>query len=1270
MFKRVNQSHAHAGRDVIGRDSNNYIFNFPDSGLANDAINAELSRIIKKRHFNEFDRIAASKRLAENCLSGSFASGHDEVRAKALAWCARIHSIENTEKASEFLSNAKDLADLRDIHIADAFLISRQSGKANALKKLADIDHPSAKSASLGIVVQHDELAGALRWYETVGLKPEDFDASGKNLLLSGFLDSDNLSEATKLISKCNESDFEEAPILLLTVATATLLLIVPPEYRPVTMTQPPFEMSSFDLASDPRSLDIHRDSAMRYEKARDAYRQLDLPLAAQTAEGYRTWLSLSHPDLKSAAQDELRTKIHDPKGALEFVPYALSYGISMDLDAVEREIDRQVALNGGATSDTAVARLALALTKNNPHAVARYVELYRSELIEHIDPRALAFLEIEMQAKSGQIEQARETLLNLSEHINLNEEEEVRLNLIISTASSDDPTEERRLQFEKSDQLTDLKVLVDALERDKDWNKLATYAEKLHARTKSLISAEQFASALIKTGKEPSLLNFLEENKGFLKQSQELRTIHCWALYRSGRIIDAKEAVKSAAPETTYENSYSLRRNIAIASGEWHSLNTILAEELDLVDERSAKQLLQSAYLGFQINAPVAKDLLFAAAKRAEDSPDVLAEAYFLATNAGLENDEEVAGWLHSAARLSGSSGPIQNTSIEEIIERQPDWNRQQKNTIKLLREAKVPMFIAAQSLNRSLVELTLTQYLTNQRETDPRARAAIPAFSGKRYKPEIPLPNCVGVDPTALLTLGVLDALDIFESWDMTLKIPHSTLEWLFLERQRSAFHQPSRISRAQNIQDMYVNGQLEALQQTSPPDAKLIAAVGEDLAALITEAHQIEATATQTGKFVVRSAPVHRIGSFLKEPLNLSEHKSILVSCQAVIEALTSQGRITAQGAKKANSFLQINEQRWGSEPQIEPGSTLFLDSLSVVYFQDCDLLEKLGTSGFRIIVSKDTLSEVRALLAFRQVSEQVQEVIERIRSFLQNGIASGNVILDPLTLIDDSDDDYEFQNHPTFQALKIAGGVDAIIFDDRFINQHNHLSAKPEINIPLITTLELLEMLKNDGGLEPSRYYHAKHLLNCGGYLLAEPEPEEIYDHLANCQVVSGVVQENAQLRSLRENIALARISSFLQPETETVWLERFSLSMINVYRRVWSSDEQLEDISAKALWLLELIDLRGWLHCFPQEQANHILNKGRALHFPLLISAPPELDEMRQTYFLEWVDTQLMHPLKVQFPSLFDVIIEDQKKILLEMLDNKEALSMQENGGKG
>jgi hypothetical protein len=139
---------------------------------------------------------------------------------------------------------------------------------------------------------------------------------------------------------------------------------------------------------------------------------------------------------------------------------------------------------------------------------------------------------------------------------------------------------------------------------------------------------------------------------------------------------------------------------------------------------------------------------------------------------------------------------------SLKELLDCKPGWDQRDTENFDLMAHGKLPLFLAARSLNNTLTGLTLFPAFTNSAETDPRRRKLIPAYSGSRIPHSFDLGGkVVGLEATALLTLGFLNLLDVaFDAVLMALKYPNAHVRVLWTREDELA-HAP--LGAAQSVQ-----------------------------------------------------------------------------------------------------------------------------------------------------------------------------------------------------------------------------------------------------------------------------------------------------------------------------------------------------------------------------------------------------------------------------------------------------------------------------------
>lgn len=1226
---------------------------FP-TALVDQKIAEEVDNLRKSRFFAEFDRVASSLALERRLVESELSGGSDGARSQALAWCARLlSSSEELDKAKGLLVLARTLGSSPEIDVADAFIASQKGDRAASLQILAGIDTPLSRSAALMIVAHHDGAEGMLRWVDAADVKPVDLDSDGKSFLLTHQLELARWDASLETLASLTGPDFEKTPVLYHLAAVAKLVSAVPVEFRAAARKQVPFEAVSFPLASDAVAMNARRTAHGYFVEAAKVAQQLECPCAERIDDEYALWLELKDPAMLGLGKSRLEAKLRDPKSALAVVHLGLQFGIKLDLDRVERDINREIARNGGMTMDAALARFALAFTQSGPEAVAAYLARHHNQLATHIDKHLLLFRQIEMLARAGLPDAAAERLDELVAD-GIGDEEESRLRRTIAEAQGKDPVEARKQQFKETGALGDLIDLVDELETREHWYDLCEFGRRLFENTNSLRDAERLVNAYSHTQRSEAIVEFLNAHPDLLAQSKYLKTSYAWALYNEGAFLASLTELAKLGVDSDDPNYRALQVNLSISTGDWAFLSAFVATEYQKREHRSAHDLMQVAQLALRLGSPHARDLVSTAAEKAGDDAAILAGAYFLASSAGWENDPRVFHWVEKAAELSGDDGPLQRMSLKDVLDRKPEWDRRESETWRLLSRGEIPIFLAARSLHRSLVDLTLFPAMANLSEIDPRRRGAIAAYSGKRKPQQFRTAGTtVGVDAAALLTLSFLDlldsALDAFE----TVYIPHSTLSWLFEERQRAAFHQPSRIRSARQILHLLATEALEKLAPSTAANSELSAQVGEELASLIAEAEKVNEK-DDAQRIVVRSSPVYRLSTLMEEEADLSTHSAVLSSCLAVVDKLKQKGQITAEEEKRARAYLQLHERPWPKQPEISDGALLFLDDLAITYLHHLGMLGKLKPAGLRAVASPKEVSEANALISYDDISEEVKEAIERIRAALNVRIKSGRVKAGRRRNFDDSDEQ-AMPEHPTVGVISLASICDAAISDDRLINQHDSID-DGTTKAPIYSTLDLLDALVSRGVLSVEERLEYRTRLRRAGYFLMPVSEDELGRYLNASAVKDGNVIETAELKAVRESVLSVRMSDWLQLPKEAPWLDAVFKVYTRVLKSLWKDGADIAEVTARSNWIADQLDVRGWTHRFERVQGDNVVRVGRGAHILRLLTPPIGAQQEIVDAYWNWVEGRVLGPVKQQFPELYNWLVDQQERRVAELAE--------------
>ena len=199
----------------------------------------------------------------------------------------------------------------------------------------------------------------------------------------------------------------------------------------------------------------------------------------------------------------------------------------------------------------------------------------------------------------------------------------------------------------------------------------------------------------------------------------------------------------------------------------------------------------------------------------------------------------------------------------------------------------------------------------------------------------------------------------------------------------------HQGSARSKAAGCE-----GGLKVLPSQPLSDLTLAKEVGLGLAGLLSAASKPK-TADGIARYVIRSAPVHCVGSLMEEEADLSAYSEHLCSCQSLVEKLRAKGVLTREEEERALAYIKFHERPWASEPEILDSAEIYLDNLTTTYLQTVGVLAKLKAAGLVAYITEDEDNEANRLISHENLSDQQLGLIELIRKTLADGLASGRV-----------------------------------------------------------------------------------------------------------------------------------------------------------------------------------------------------------------------------------------------------------------------------------
>ena len=1169
-------------------------------------------------------------------------------------------SISDKHTAERYLRYAETIGSCHELDVAHGFILAQDTDVTQALAALKETKTPLSRSAALILVKNAKKASGALSWIKATGFTAHDFDSDGKLYLLSILHELDEFDDAIAVLQDVNDDDYRSTPLLNHWVAITHLLATVPKDYRPIIRARVPSFARDFPLASSDSAIATRRTARLHFERATTVAMELGCPKMARLDEEYAIWMDLRDPSRTMDGKRLLEGRLRDGDSTLHLVPLSAEFGIPLDHADLNREIRRETAICG-QTSDAVIARFTMVVKYESPEKAVEYIVQNYGELRQHLHANAILTQKVELLLRTGRADEARRSLKQMvEERIPANQLS--RIQAMIDEVEGSDPVDSRRRQYDISGELDDLFALTAALEAKEQWSDLCIFARKLFEETRSLRAAEQFALSLLNSFRSSELRMFLNRHSDLVGQSKQLGLVYAWALYREGEVVLACTQLSKSGADPSDKHYRSLWMALGIALGDWGMLAEVVALQFRNRADRDGSELIAVAELAVHLNFPQGRELVLAAVDKTKEDPEVLVRAASLAIECDWE-DVHPGAWLERAATMSGEEGPVWQLDIPQLIERGKEWDKRALEIWRMVNKADAPMSVGAEAVGKSLGDVMLVPALTNSDEADPRRREMVPAYSGARPAVNRPMPSSIALDATTLLTLGLVDELEaVLDSFDHVM-IPHATMAWLFAEERKVAFRQSRRIRHAHTICDLIASDDISVCACVETPSERLVTRIGDDLATLISEARAHRGNREEQ-HIVVRSPPVYEIGPVVSAEADLGEYVGLLRNCLAVFNKLRDLGSLTIAEYQRAELHLGNRERAWSEEARVENGAVLYLDYVSVDHFLELGMLSRLTSAGFKVFVSEFTAREATRFLRYQAISDQAKTILERIRHSLAKRIESGGIGVGPLRKDSRGDSDSAWE-HPAVAVIGLESSCDAIAVDDRFVNRNMYISGENG-ETPIVTSLDIIDMLAAKGEIDSKRRNEIRTRLRYAGYCLAPLSGEELEARVADTSVVDGAVLETAELRAIRENLLSCRMRNWVRLPYEEIWLKTTRESVIGAIVRTWDSKGSLAEAKARANWLLELIDMRGWAGCFEQDKQEFVAKFGIGVDVMMLLAPHSDKTDSGVAAYWRWLEERLLGPIRNSKPWLYSWIVDNYRAVI----DNIVAACADDGGADG
>jgi hypothetical protein len=1221
--------------------------------FAERELKENLSQVLRRRGFARTDTAKELAELARRSIDGDLSLGSTSIRAEICDRAARANSTHGTiEEARNFRAAANALDSSRDLFIADAVLLEGAGDPDAALRKLRERKDPDTNSALFSTLMRQRGNEAALNWAREEQLGAFDFSPPGVINLVGVAIQNGAFEEARRALSAAPERYFNDCPALLLLRAQLTVAAILPEDRRAFLFQGLPLNPNERQLAGGATAaLEIRRAST-DLRALVGLIETLDLTFLKAFLTEFELWLRLEDPESEPDARAQLIRELSEPDTTLQRVRLALSYDVPFNEEALERTLQGRKEI-GGWSPDERFAALLIAYHSDDRAKISSFIEVHHDDLFNQSDLSGtfLACLEIEALARLHRYADARKHVV-LHANKELSPEQVKQLEDVIAHIEAGDEVDVHRQRYDQSHQLSDLRALVAGLRARSDVNGLAIFAPVLARATRTREDFGVAIRALHQSGRMTDIVQLTNDLPDLVALDEDFGSVKGFALYQLGRVMEARAIARDLVKTRGAANDRELAVVTAVETGDWSYIQGLLAQEIDRIETLEARDLLRLARLALEVNSTYVDAFRDAALRKAPDDPQVNLGAYVLATERGEEyRDIQVRDWFEKAVRLSGSDGPVQTVTMQDMVEHAAGWNEQAQNLDGMLRRAEIPLFVVAQTLRRQLIDLTLGLALRNTDTHDNRLPYPLFAFSGTTHSPRCEKNNRLALDITALITLDFLGLTDlVFEHFDRVVIAP-STLNTLFAERQFIRVQQPSRVQEAKRIRMLIDANKIRIANSLPEPPTETARDIGRELATLLTEARRAQG-------LVVRSAPVPKLGSFLEENADVSTYSAELTDTRSVLAFLTQSGKIDAPTRRAAEAYLAQVDVGWPSSKSPMPQSTLYLDNLAIHYLDHVGLLEPLTNAVAAVLVHPDLDQQTQKQLQYEKHTSDLLASIERIRLQISAGLQSGTVEFSARRArgsdeLADEDDNSGFGASPSLDIMSDLTNIDIVVVDDRCLNKLPSWTDAAGKHASVGTTIDLITGLHISGQIDDPRYYELRHKLRAAGYAMMPIETEELTYHVTAAPIKGGLLLETPELAAVRTSLALAPISGAFTPIDEP-WFNKIRLNIIRTIHALWSSSNDHASTRAQCTWLLSILpNPMAWCLAPDNDAVWAATRKITAMQVGYLIAYFEGKLEARRLFY-EWVNEVYLETFQKMHPAIWEDAFALLKEFMLRL----------------
>lgn len=1139
----------------------------------------------------------------------SFAFLNAETRAELLSLEIRLRFPQEMDfaEARELIVQIKQEDANFQTAFLDALVTGHKDGFTSALAELKDCPDISTFNLKLSYLINTDNHAEACRLYES-RIESFAFDTETKRLYALALLALGRTQEAENVINEAFQEQLEweavrlaKAIIYYYSSQAAQVLL-----ENPLAFPQPrPWHLIKTDF-----------ESRQKRREAGEIFKDI---LASERKDKEETRLFESwYLSCLSDDAERREEAVSYAQSVLESYPthvyiliWALGRNIPVDFSRSKSALEEKFKALNEISETTAINEalilLPLYLREGQSTKAKQHLKKLKSALGKIGEKDLFAFWECQIALVKGETAVLEKRLTQKIENIELRQS--IQISALL-TAYQLNPNRTNRRNYEKrlakicrkSSDPQYLWLYCIFCHSHKNWNEVIKYSSSLLKKIPTGESLRVVCDAYYQSHQPEKCLDILEQHHhlfphGELPNDLSRLESHCWL--NAGRPAKAREIARKVFEREKSADNFLTFVETHRHTGYWSEIKEAV-KQMPSLDELTPMQQLQISRMIVSIDQPLAIEMWRAVKKRAQETKEIIDEAFFFGNRLGLDDETgDLMKLMVEHSRDGKNNHRFLN--IAEWREMMKERNQQLYEVEQLYLEGKIPTHLYSKENNEPLTVRYHFLPKLNEENENFRTKFKTLIRKGNRIfdssalfkeKPEWK----IHLDISTLLLAHHLDLLSAIEKF-APIYLTTEIIPLLQNEIKHLEDHaQPSRVESAKWVLQALEKDQVTKLQVTrslSPNERKnydsIINRLGERDICLFHQA--VDGKAIVIDYLPLRNP---QNGEAVETP---HEFQKIVRGWHSVVNGLLSEGLLTAQIADKSRQELEKkSEDEFVDREPIPIGSKLYLTGLTAQQLAKIGVFKEV-CQNFDVFLDERNEQILKNEEKGYEQSQELIQWLKNLQEHLKNGFETDTYRgISEERLKDEPDarnrKSEDYRMHSILELLLLNGTKeDAAVVDDRWLSGYFSLNHQT----PILTIYELLLTLKAHGHLSDEEFYGKMHRLRNENFRYLSITKEEILYHLNR----AGKRRKSPELSTLRKYLADCLL--------DEKWLEKppipagpgnyaemefvFALqrTIVEIIGHVWSESESIEAAHEQADNLL--FDFyTGWFglrHFFPE-----------------------------------------------------------------------------------